>query len=484
LAWHRIIKVILIELSMIRRLLILVITLLVAIPVLFYSFQAFSRAAAIKANIIVDANKISGPFPDRWKALAQGGEESGVRMLQNVVSKISGLYPKYIRLDHIYDFYDVVTRDNSNNLKFNFSKLDETVCDIYHTGAKPFFSLGYMPPTMSEDGSLIGKPKNWNEWTLLVKKTVEHYSSRDTVLPCGAMDNYWKTDIYYEVWNEPDLESFGKWYYTGSKNYNDLYFYSVKGAGQAQNILPYKIGGPVTTALYKNWIQKFLDYTVSNNLRLDFISWHHYSKKTNDFTDDIIKINKWLGESTKYDRFENLPKIISEWGYDSEKNSIADTKIGAAHTVASLRNLINARLELSFLFEIKDGPTPSWGILSYESEEKLRYKALNMLNSLEGNQLIVDGEGTNVSAIASKNPDKIVLILTNYDESDRNYEAVPVVFKNLDGKTYTLDKKNLDGRTEATLNLIPVNGELRFEKERSVIMPPNSILELELIKTE
>jgi hypothetical protein len=460
------------------------VVLVISIPILFYSFQYFSRAASIKANIVVDVTKTSGPFPDRWKALAQGGEESGVRMLENVVSQVSGLYPKYIRLDHIYDFYEVVSRDSSNNLSFNFSKLDQTVCDIYHTGAKPFFSLGYMPPTMSDDGSLIGKPKNWHEWTFLVQKTVEHYSSRETVLPCGALEDFWKTDIYYEVWNEPDLESFGKWKYAGEKSYNDLYFYSVKGANQAQNILPYKIGGPVTTALYKNWIQKFLDFVNTNNLKIDFLSWHHYSKKTDDYVQDIINLNKWLSESPEYDKYQNLPKIISEWGYDSEKNPIADTEIGAAHTVASLRNLINARLEMSFLFEVKDGPSPSWGILTYDGKEKPRYQALKLLNSLEGNQLMVDGEGSNVSAIASINEEKIVLILTNYDESGHAYEAVPVVFKNLIGVNYNLTKKYLDGRSETVSNLQPVNSELRLEGEKAIIMQPNTIVALELIKVQ
>jgi len=469
---------------MLKRLVIFMVILVVAIPLFFYSFQYFSRAAAIKANIVVDVTKTSGPFPDRWKALAQGGEESGVRMLENVVSQVSGLYPKYIRLDHIYDFYEVVSRDSSNNLSFNFSKLDKTVCDIYNTGAKPFFSLGYMPPTMSDDGSLIGKPKNWNEWTFLVQKTIEHYSSRETILPCGALENFWKTDIYYEVWNEPDLETFGKWRYSGGKSYSDLYFYSVKGAQQAQNTLPFKIGGPVTTALYKNWIQKFLDFVAANNLRIDFLSWHHYSKRTNDFTDDIIKLNKWLGESSKYDRYENLPKIISEWSYDSEKNPIANTEVGAAHTVASLRNLLNARLELAFLFEIKDGPTLSWGILNYDGSPKPRYQALKLLNALEGNQLIVDGEGSNVSAIASENEEKTVLILTNYDQSGRNYEAVPVVFKNLVGTSYNLTKKYLDGRSETMLNLRPINGEIRLEAEKAIIMQANTIVGLELIKTQ
>lgn len=457
--------------------------LVIATPVFFYSFQYYSRASSVKANIVVDVDKTSGLFPDRWIALAQGGEESGVRMLENVVSKVSDLYPKYIRLDHIYDFYDVVSRGPSGNLNLDFSKLDATVCDIYNTGAKPFFSLGYMPETMFDDGSLIGKPKKWNEWSFLVQKTIEHYSGKNTTLSCGTMEDFWKTDIYYEVWNEPDLESFGKWKYTsGGKSYSDLYFYSVKGAQRAQNTLPYKIGGPATTALYKNWIQKFLDYIIANNLRIDFISWHHYSKKTNDYTRDIIKLNKWLGEDPKYARYENLPKIISEWGYDSEKNPIADTNVGAAHTVASLRNLLNARLELAFLFEIKDGPTLSWGILNYDGSPKPRYQAMKLLNALEGNQIIVEGEGTNISAIASVNNDKTVLVLTNYDESGRNYEAVPVIFKNLIGTNYKLTKTFLDGRSEISLNLKPAIGELKLNGEKAIIMPANTIVVLELFK--
>ena len=167
------------------------------------------------------------------------------------------------------------------------------------------------------------------------------------------------------------------------------------------------------------------------------------------------------------------------------KNQIADTEVGAAHTVASLRNLISSKLEQSFLFEIKDGPTLSWGILTYQGEEKPRYKALKLLNDLEGSQLMVDGEGSNVSAIGSINKDdKIVLILTNYDGSGRNYEAVPVLFKNLDGAKYNLIKKELDGRSNTSLNIQPVNGEIRLDKEKSIIMPANTIVALELIKVE
>jgi len=463
-----------------QKILIFIITSLILVPTLFFSFQYFSQAASIKANIIVDTKNISGPFPDRWKSLAQGGEEAGVRMLGGVVPQVAELYPKYIRLDHIYDFYDVVSRNQEGALTFNFSKLDDTVCDIYNTGAKPFFSLGYMPPTMSSDGSLIGKPKNWKEWSLLVQKTVERYSGKLTILPCRIPDT-WKTDLYYEVWNEPDLETFGKWRYVGGdKSYAELYKYSVKGAEAAGDIFTYKIGGPVTTALYKNWIQVFLNYLTANNLRIDFISWHHYSKKTNDYTNDIVNLNKWLGESPAYNRYESLPKIISEWGYDSEKNPIADTEVGAAHTLASIRNFINANIEAAFLFEIKDGPAPSWGILDYQGGRKPRWYALQMLNLLDGNQIMINGEGTHVSALSSINNEKITVILTNYDQNSRNIELVPVRFRGLTASKYNLTKYYLDGRKEVGLNNIPVNGEIYLNNERAILMNPNSIVGLEL----
>lgn len=467
------------------KILLSIFGVLLSFPFLFFSFQYFSRAAYVKANIVVDVSKTSGPFPDRWKALAQGGEEAGVRMIEPVVPQVAELYPRFIRIDHIYDFNDVVSRDSSGRLSFDFSRLDQTVCDIYHTGAKPFFSLGYMPPTMADDGSLIGKPKDWNEWSLLVRKTIERYSGRETVLPCGALQDFWKTDLYYEVWNEPDLETFGKWrYQSGGKSYSDLYFYSVKGADAATNVLPFKMGGPVTTALYKNWIQKFLDYVTFNNLRLDFISWHHYSKRADDYTRDVINLNKWLGESPKYDKYENLPKIISEWGYDSEKNPIADTEVGAAHTLASIRNFVNANLEAAFLFEIKDGPSPSWGILAHDGTKKPRWFALQMVNALEGNQVFVEGEGTYVSALAATSDTKTSLILTNYDQRGTNTEAVPVTFMGLPPGDYNIVKKYLDGRTENILNLRPINGEIRLDREKSIVMTPNSVVSLILTASQ
>ncbi|MGB9707391.1 MAG: GH39 family glycosyl hydrolase [Microgenomates group bacterium] len=460
-----------------KRLVFFFLSLIIIFPVLIFYFFYRSKASAIKANIVIDVLNSQGKFPDRFKALAQGGEEKGVRMLKNVIPQVAELYPKYIRIDHIYDFYDVVSKDNQGNLILDWSKLDETVCDIYNTGAKPFFVLGYMPNALSGDDSLISSPRSWQEWSFLVQKTIEHYSGTNNRL-CGQITGYWKTDLYYEVWNEPDLETFGKWSIYGGKDYRLLYYYSVLGAQKAKDVYPFKIGGPVTTALYRNWILNFLDFIQKNNLRIDFISWHHYSKNTDDFGDDLINLNNWLA-GEKYKAFQNLPKIISEWGFDSNYNPIADTEIGAAYTIASIRNFLNYRYELAFLFEIKDGPSPSWGILGYQGEKKPRYQALQFLNHLEGEKLFVSGEGSFVKALASKKENLFRILLVNYDRENKNTEIVPLTLKNLINGYYDLTLKYLDGKEIITKN-IKIEDSL-FKKE--ILMPANSIVLIKLAKT-
>lgn len=459
-----------------RKVVFFFLLLLLLVPLGLYTLQSFSKAAPIKANIQVNTRHIIFPLKENWKALAQGGEEKS-RMLGNVVPQLKELSPRYIRIDHIYDFYDVVSRDSAGNIVYTWDKLDETVCDIFATGAKPFLSLGYMPPAISADGSLISAPKNWNDWATLVQKTIERYSGRGTTL-CGGSAGSALTNIFYEVWNEPDLEQFGKWnIYGGTKDYKLLYYYSAQGAARAQNVSEFSLGGPAITAAYRNWFQSFLKYVDSQNLRIDFLSWHHYTKNPNDYTDDLNNINSWIPQES-YGRYSALPKVLSEWGYDSYVNSIADTDIGAAYTIASLRNLIDQHLDLAFSFEAKDGPNPSWGILTNSGEKKPRYHALKLLNLLQGSRLELQGEGTFVRALASASPQKTTVILTNYDQRGQNTELVPVTFLNLTPGTYQLVQTDLKGQSSNFDNIVVD----QTSYTQSVIMLPNSVLALELFK--
>ncbi|MFC1625944.1 hypothetical protein ACFL1Q_02800 [Patescibacteria group bacterium] len=399
----------------------------------------FSSAFGQKADLIIDAGssyKVSG---DVWKNLAQGGEEKG-RTFLPVIDKVKPLQPQYIRIDHIYDFYNIVSRDSASKLSYNWNELDLVIGDILATGAKPFISLSYMPPAISR-GDIIDIPNSWNDWQSVVKATVEHISGKSGL---GI------SNVYYEVWNEPDL--FGKFKTYGEKNYLDLYYHSATGASKATGVLPFKIGGPATTGLYRNWFNSLLNYTAKNNLRLDFYSWHRYSMKINDYERDWLNAFSWLGS---YPGYSNLEFVITEAGPNSETDPVNDGGFGAIHLIASSA-VLEGNIGKMFTFEVKDGPGPEkywgrWGILTHEKfgthEPKPRYRALMFLNNMRGEKVNLSGQGSWIKAFARKEGNKIRVLVVNYDPYGRHSEATPLRFINLPYTDFILKRIDFGGKS-------------------------------------
>ncbi|PIS08745.1 hypothetical protein COT75_04660 [Candidatus Beckwithbacteria bacterium CG10_big_fil_rev_8_21_14_0_10_34_10] len=394
------------------------------------------------ADIIVNIQRNYGSIPRTWRALAQGGEEaSGARMIEATVNQVKKLQLDYIRLDHIYDddYYGVVKGRSGGKLDLDWSKLDETVDDIKATGAKPFFSLTYLPEEVGP--GKIGKPNNWADWQDLVRQTIEHYS-KDT------------EEIYYEVWNEPSLEWFGGWKMYGEKNYLELYKYSVLGALQAQGVKPFKIGGPSIPELDPVWIRLLYDYVLANNLRLDFVSWHRYSFLPEVFLNDVYQINV-IESQPKYKKFQNTEKLLTEWGPNSEKDTAYSSSIAASHAVHILRKLLD-KTKYCFAFEVKDGPNQgqeAWGLLTHELteggvKEKPRYLLYDWLAEFEGNRVEVLGEGTQITGFAVFDNRTTILILSNYQAQNPFEESFNISFGGIKDGQYRLFIQELFSQPE------------------------------------
>jgi hypothetical protein len=465
-----------------RRILISLLTLGVFVPAMAYAFITFGlKGSFASSKVTVDAGHSIAPLYFNWQAIAQGGEEpSGARMFINILPQLKALHPRYIRLDHIYDYYSVVSRGGGGELAFDWSKLDRTVCDIYATGAKPFFVLGYMPSTISADGTPIAEPSKWSEWSLLVQKTIEHYSGQGTRMCNDGVSGDMLADVYYEVWNEPDLESFGSWkIHDGAKDYRTLYFYSSEGARAAQSVNRFLLGGPAPTAPYLNWFKLFLDYVQQHNLRVDFLSWHRYSRQPDDFKDDTDNVNSWLPRGD-YEKYFNLPKVVSEWGPDSGSAPVNDNQMGAAFVVATARRLMEQKVQLAFHFEAIDGANDNFGILTQSGEKKPRYHALEMLNALAGYRVESNAQDTPVTVIAAKSPQKLSILLSNYDPENKRVERFPLAISNMAPGTYTLTVTTLGGIGSGN-EVVKIDAE---DYERTVIMIPNQITLLEFTRAQ
>lgn len=449
--------------------LISLLALVIFLPLLllaaYQTATLISRALGVPANIIVDTQAVLEPLHTGfYHAFTQGGEEAN-DMLSPVAGQIRQLQPKLIRLDHLYDHYVDVGRAGSD-LTFDWSKLDAAVDTILSTGAKPVLALSYMPSAIAVDGNIINPPANWNDWALVVQRTIEHYS--------GARG---LRDIYYEVWNEPDLDIFGKWGLSGSKNYLTLYHYASVGASAATGVNRFYLGGPATTGLYKNWIIAL----VNSGNRLNFFSWHTYLYDPKRFTQDEANLITWL---LPYPQYTLLPKLITEFGFTGGKSKLYGGSFASAHMAAVVRQLISGGPTYIFSFELKDGPNQEagdgWGLITHETNgarAKPRFYVYNFLDPMEGDRLAVFGEGTWVTGFASTKNGVARLMLVNFDQNGSHVENVPVSFTSLTPGTYKYREHLLFGRDVTTTETVA-----ETTLSRQVYMPAESVAILELTK--
>lgn len=440
--------------------------LLMIFPLLLFGLKTAldlrKSAGGQLANITVDANSYRGSVPTSlWQNLVQGGEEP-VDMIAPVMPQTRTLHPQLIRIDHILDFYQVyIGPDN-----YDFSRLDPVIATILATGARPMLSISYTPANMAQNGQVAGQPADWNQWQHLISSLARHYSVDKNI-----------SGIYYEVGNEPDL--FGGWTISKDPNYLTLYAKTsqaiVSGAGSAR----YKIGGPATTGFYPNWFKALISTCQTNNLRLDFLSWHRYSKNINDYLTDTSTLNNLLAA---YPRFTGLERLITESGPNSEPDPWYDNQLGAIHLMA-LNTQTVGQINRIFTFEIVDGPQVKdnnlgWGLISHSPDRpqfKPRYFALDFLNHLTGTNLSVTGNGSWVSSLAAHNHTTTQILMVNYDPKSLHAETFPLTIKNLTPGKYNLTQKYFMGTTAT--HSIEVSGT---SYQTHVYLDPNTALLLEI----
>lgn len=439
-----------------KRKIFLPFILLLILPLLILATKQIidlrKGAASIPANINIDTQNPGVPVPTSlWQNLSQGGEEP-VDMIKPVIRQIKALSPKLIRVDHIFDFYKV----DQGNGNYDFSKLDGVVDSILATGAKPMLSISYTPDSKP--------PSDWNNWYSLVKATAHHYSVDKKI-----------SGIYYEVWNEPDL--FGGWHYNKDPNYTTLYNSTAKAVVDGASGTNFKVGGPAITAYYANWIKSLFASTAKSGIRLDFISWHKYSKNPADYLVDFDSLNKILSD---YPQYFDVERLITEIGPNPEPDSWYDGPQSGVHLMSVVTQL-SGKIHRIFTFEPVDGPNPrsdkssGWGLLTHSGTPKPRYYALQFLNNIGGQLLPSSGDGTWVTSLSSKNGSKFQSLIVNYDQYSNHSETFPVSFKGLKPGTYTVITKKYMGKT--TSKKVTINSPTLTE---NIYLTPNSAIIIEV----
>ena len=386
--------------------------------------------------VIVDVSRQLGEFPHHQRGFSQGGEGQMMQegYFESAMDIMAEIRPKYIRIDHLYDYYDVLNFDDEGNAVYDFSQLDRIINAILDAGAEPLMSLSYTPPVLAQQ-TVYAPPIDLTAWEALVYETVKYYN-----VERGLNIQYW------EVWNEPNLSHF----WNGTiQDYLDLYTATAKGIKRADPSA--WVGGPATASITtttlpvfprsneETWFLSLIRHIQENNIPLDFVSWHFYSPTPQLYIQNIHIHEEWLSQLDP-----SPPMLLTEWNYTAGKSSAMDTGQSVAYLAQTLSTLSLSNLEQAFYFEPIDGGEDwinSWGLIRADGTRKASFYAFNLFDRLDGNQLFMESNHPQVGAIATQNDDQFTILVWNNTDTD---ELVSIFINGLELNSININIEGVD----------------------------------------
>ena len=311
---------------------------------------------------------------------------------------------------------------------------EEIIKKISDSGGTVILDLFGTPSGL---GAVLDKnsaPHNLKIYKELVKDTIRKLSCEK------------KYNIWYEVWNAPDL---GDFFLGGRSEYFNLY----RIIGEAVNELRREtkiyipLGGPSVSAWFRNiepntiltpegsLIYELIKYCYSYRLPLDFISWHAYSSDPTEEKQETIYnkpfvelIREWL---TYFKFNSNIPLLVDEWSFDGAANILTEraklAHISASYIPARLKNMYEAGIDYQTYFCLEDfgdnqaGVIRNLGIFSFDLAHpenkgyaKVNYNLWRMLDLLGQDLFTFKFNDEFVGVISTKSVDYLALLIYNY----------------------------------------------------------------------
>jgi xylan 1,4-beta-xylosidase len=197
------------------------------------------------------------------------------------------------------------TRDGQP--RYNWQYIDQVYDAMLAIGVRPFVEISFMPAALASGTRTtfwwkgnVSPPKSYERWDDLITALARHWSER-----YGASEvEQWR----FEVWNEPD---YGAFFAPRDPNhrldeYLELYAHTAAAIKRADPA--FQVGGPAGSGT--DWIRPLIQLAVTNNVPLDFISFHTYG-----FSNLRTPANTATGQRAVIDATArpNLPIHITEW---------------------------------------------------------------------------------------------------------------------------------------------------------------------------
>ena len=198
--------------------------------------------------------------------------------------------------------------DETDPASYDFEETDKYIKTIVAAGTEVFYRLG----CNIEHGKKFGTfpPKDFHKWARICEHIIAHFNE-------GWANGFNYNIRYWEIWNEPDCgnpdgsnpcwqgtpEQFGE-------------FFSVAAKHLKSRFPSIKVGGPAFA--WMGWKEERHDVVIcileimkSNDVRLDFVSYHCYARTPEDLCVVIDTANEIFAEYG----YGDCEKILNEWSY-------------------------------------------------------------------------------------------------------------------------------------------------------------------------
>ena len=300
--------------------------------------------------------------------------------------------------NHLAMFPDL-SADPSRAESYNFGPTDELLASIDAIGAAPLFRLGASAGESSGVPNRFESDEDFEHYAQIAKHVVLHYNK-------GWSNGFHYGIKYWEVLNEPD----GRF---DAQKYYRLYAAIARAVKEADPDA--RIGGPALMFTFSGpaYEDAFLEYLRSNDVPLDFWTFHDYCI---DAADPYVYVRVAEKQRAMLDRhgFTAAELIIGEWNVLGMDLNLLTLAGRAAFTASAIIYMQDSPIdEQTFYMGPNlfgdDGATPN----------KVG-QALTALGRMKHapRRLAVTGSDTNglaVQAGSSDDGSTITVVISNYE---------------------------------------------------------------------
>ena len=322
--------------------------------------------------------------------------------------------------------------DPDDPASYDFAVTDAYLADIVEAGTGIYYRLGQSIENNPVKKYDIYPPADFHKWAVICEHIIRHYTE-------GWADGYRYENMYWEIWNEPDLTSGNTWGGTEEQFFD---FFEVAAKHLKTRFPRQKIGGPALAGRFE-WLERFLAEMQRRSVPLDFISWHDYGH-------DPHRLSAFAQTArdmaTRYG-YGDAEMHLTEWNYMQKWGPAEELRYsmrafrgqkGGAYVASCMALLQYGALNKMFYYDARPGQFN--GMYNDMMEPLPAYYALSAFSDLSalGRAAAIFSNHRDLFTMAAGD-DTCGAVLLSYFNNDDNAPPVTATLtaKGLDaGKTY------------------------------------------------